>query len=123
MRRLKLLEIPCQLSSLCPWCWTNRTQEVAEVNSTKRSLLIKRILQGRFLQGHAHLPTETWKISLVNTLPYKLSNSDVRFFPDVIYDLSSPKSERSATVNQISVSELCAEMASQCQEIKVQISF
>lgn len=33
-------------------------EKVAEVNSTKKSLLIKRILQGRFLQGHAHLMKE-----------------------------------------------------------------
>ncbi len=40
----------------------------------------------------------------------------------MIYDLSSFESERSAIVNQISFFELCAETASQCQEITVHIS-
>lgn len=80
---------------LCPWCWTNRTREVAEVNSTK-SLLIKRILQGRFLQGHVHLvkkirmitsvyvyidvleildELDDFQMWTVSTLPYKVSKS------------------------------------------------
>lgn len=85
---------------------------MAEVNSTKKSLLIKRILQGRFLQGHAHLMKEIRMITSVyiyndvlelpdgldtlqmwtlSTLPYKVikypDHFVLRFFPDMIYDL------------------------------------
>lgn len=49
-----------------------------------------------------------------------LIHFDMKFFLDMIYDLSSLESE---TVNQISVSTLCAETSSQCQEIKAHTRF